>query len=137
MTPEELAKYRSEKLARDRKAEEARKAAVLAERDRVLAQNAAAEHALEATIPYLNQVKGAMSPSFTFKPIRDTSNHMVGVELNLDGVNAEIEKDPSGAISASIRGAGGANPFALIRSAGDLTEDNLSRLVKTMIDGGG
>jgi hypothetical protein len=135
MTPEELAKYRADKLEKEKASEEARKADVSARRDRILSQNSAAELALEEIIIYLDQVKIAMSPSFSYKPFRDTSNRIAGFDLTLGAVTVEMRKDTSGSISASTRDTNRERKaFTFIRSASDLTEDNLSRLVKAMID---
>jgi hypothetical protein len=137
MTPEELAKYRADKLANERAAEAVKEADKLAERDRIANQNLAAESALKMALPYLAKAKAAIS-SLDITPVSDTSSKIAGINLRLGNASAQIMKSPLGDITAVTmnkkQGPTG-KPFNAIRSLADLTDENLSLLVKTLIDG--
>lgn len=137
MTPEELAKYREDKLAKETTAKVQKEADKVAERKRIDDENLAAENALkEQVLPYLAKAKGAIG-ALEFTPVNDTSNRITGVNLRLGNASARISKSPVGRISAvatnSKQGITG-KPFQAIQSASDLTEENLSELIKSLID---
>jgi hypothetical protein len=137
MTPEELAKYHADKIEREKAAEAQKKAGLAAERERVANQNSVAEKALEATVPFFTKTRTAMGNSFEFALLRDTSKKIAGINLRLDKANAEIKKSPVGGISVTVRtlGRGSARIYNHITTSGDLTDENLGQLIKTLIDG--
>jgi hypothetical protein len=136
MTPEELAKYRTEKLRKENAAAAQKKADEQADRERISNKNLDAAKALtEKVIPYLNKAKAAIS-SLEFAPIKDTSSEIVAINLRLGKAAAHIQKSPHGDITAATNYKLGQSPqpFVAIRSIDDLTDEKLGLLIKSLID---
>jgi hypothetical protein len=136
MTPEELAKYRDEKLAREQAAAGQKRAGELAEKERIAKQNSDAETALTAKVlPYMAKAKASIK-SLEFTPIRDTSSKIVAVNLRLGKATAHIQKSPHGDITAATNNKRGQSPqpFAAIKSIDDLTDEKMALLIKSLID---
>jgi Mg-chelatase subunit ChlI len=77
MTPEELAKYRSEKLQKSQKEEEDRKRVEDEQKARYVSDIAPLRSALQQiALPYLQNVALAMSGALKVTPVRDTDGEL-------------------------------------------------------------
>jgi hypothetical protein len=137
MTPEELAKYRAEKVEKEQRAAAEQERRADAERSQFQSDTDAAKAAIgQKIIPYLNRVKTAMNGAITFAPMVNTDHEPVGVDLRMDNRKASIKMFGSTfqCYIDSRRPPYGAIPFTGIRSIADITDDKLGQFIKAMID---
>jgi hypothetical protein len=137
MTPEELARIRTEKLDRERKENEERERATDAKMAAALADQAASRAAIASTIlPYLHKVSTAMNGALVVTASRDNEKQIVLVQLELDGRAARIQSTGS-SLGFSIQDVAHRTnfmPYDGIRSAADVSEESLGRFVQALME---
>jgi hypothetical protein len=138
MSPEELAKYRAEKLQKAEMDKAEKKAAETAARESQQARAEAARKGLTTVvIPYFDElVKGL--PGFSYTTMNEaTSGEVLGVDFIVDNRAARIQLAGS-AVNAATRDhrQGGMSRFTFINSADDLTREKVGHMIKAMIDEG-
>ena len=137
MTPEELAKYRAEKLEMERKEDEEKKRLHNDEQaQRAAADSEMIEAVKDKMLPYLEKVKTAMGGALTVSITRDTENTISSIDLSLDGRAAMIRRYGSH-LQVNIkqrRPPYDVVPYSGLRHASDISEENLGLFIKALID---
>lgn len=138
MTPEELAKYRSEKLQKAQQDEEARKRVQEEQKAQYASEIDALRAALaDRILPYLQTVGKAMDGALNATPVRSTDGELVGIDVILDGRRGDIR------LAGSTLQAYTKHPmtsqhlaYTKLRTAEDVTDDNISGFIKFLMDAG-
>jgi hypothetical protein len=138
MTPEELAKYRSDKLEKAQKEQADRKRAAEEHDARYRAHVEALRASVEQTVlPYLQEASKAMDGAMEVTPIRDTDGHLAGVDIILDGRTGDI-KMTGATLEAYTKHpmTGEQLPYTKLRNLQDVNSDNIGGFVKFILDAG-
>ena len=137
MTPEELAEYRNEKLAKEEKEAQERRRIAEIERIKRESEEAAAKAVIDDKIvPFLDKVQVAMGGELTFRRKVDTGDWVIGLLILVDGRRASIDLYGSGfqLYTQSRRPSHKSIPFRGIRSAADVTDERLGQFIKFVLD---
>jgi hypothetical protein len=145
MEPKELAEKFKAKAAAETTNKEAAQAALDRERADIGKADDAVKTAFEkVVVPYLNECRAAFPPNqFVFAIFQSDANDSrplgvsfkigKGLEVKITSTVGRIKVNTSGSPFADRGGFVDTGSF--IRSVGDLTRENLSRLVELMVDG--
>jgi hypothetical protein len=136
MTPEELAKYRQQKVDLERKEQEERQRLQDDAIARRAADEAAAQKAIaEEAVPYLLEVKAAMGNGLTFNVISDTNGQIHGLDMRVDNRGGQIRIVGS-SVQAGVLGRVSReyHAFNKIRAPQDITRGNIGEFIKFVMD---
>jgi hypothetical protein len=136
MTPEQLARYRAEKLEKKNEAAAARERAEEAEKVGRANQAHLAETVLrEQIIPYFGRVKVAMTQGFSYEVVQNTQKQVVGVNISLDGISGKISvRDGSYQVQLRDPKTARYNTYPNLGAPEDVSEASLGNLLKALID---